>query len=136
MENIAGEVRDGEHLGVHLLQGIDTLLELDIVGGKLGLRGKGQLYEGGWMRRWDWTLSSAWPSCSRRNWPLRAAKGEKVLEKFFPMFWNLDISMIAVLRGVLKVEVLLREVMSNTVVSRSKKRRRCGEPWQTADSSR
>lgn len=109
---------------MHLLQSIDTPLELEIFGRELGLSlGISIVYRPfhpsaperkpeqdtthlRWLRRREqsirrWlgggvggTLSSAWPSCSRMNWPVRAAKGVKLEEIDFPKFWNLLISIV------------------------------------------
>ena len=91
---------------MHLLQRIDALLELDIVGRELRLEFEISYWKLGYGERngrgnGKRTLSSAWPSCSRRNCPLRAANGEKLFEMFFPKFWILDMSMIGGLGGCL-----------------------------------
>lgn len=72
---------------MRLLQGINSFLEIDVVGGKLGLRhnfsqssGAGNSFStGSRMRN---TLSSAWPSCSLVYWKVRDAKGVIWAPKF------------------------------------------------------
>lgn len=85
-----GVIRDLEHARVHLLQRIDALFELDVVGRELGLlyrvnaRFKHPLLET-WqaldraqdMSRDRRTLSSTWPTCSFTYCCVLAAHGEK-----------------------------------------------------------
>lgn len=63
-----------------LLESIDALLEVDVVGGELGLRGRdgrlaAVLSQQPSCQAAQQTLSSAWPSCSLVYWKVREAKG-------------------------------------------------------------
>ena len=66
---------------MHLLQGVDALLELNVVGWQLSLEGSDQGFEhAAWtvaLACLEFTFSSAWPSCSLTYCDVREAKGVK-----------------------------------------------------------
>lgn len=69
--------RHSQHLLVDLLQGIDALLQVDVIRGQLGLSQESTSAQAniGHKSLMMLTLSSAWPSCSLVYWKVRDANG-------------------------------------------------------------